>query len=264
MIRLIRKPIIVSILLLLILPSAFAESSRSFLPENTLWLEDGRLENSQITQKQFDDTIFAIEKLYLPIALKQGETIVVNRLWDDPTVNAYVKRITDDSQIVINTYGGLARRPEVTVESLALVLCHELGHAYGGPPYLLPQSSLSAEGIADDYAARTCLGIVFKNIPSSFDTQTSTGYSAETCRQKHPDNENDYSLCVRSLEGALGLGRLFAALSKETEPTFTTPDPFQTEKTLVSYPKTAQCRLDTYHNAVLGGEKPRCWFNPNN
>ncbi len=264
MTRLICKPIGVLIFLLVTIPSAWAEAPHSFLPENALWLEDGLLENSQITQKQFDDTLYAVEKIYLPIGLKHGETIVVNHLWDDPTVNAYVKRITDDSQIIINMYGGLARRPEVNMESLALVLCHELGHAFGGPPYLIPESSLSAEGIADDYAARTCLGLVLKNTSPSFDTHEEIEYSTQKCREKYPNNESGHSLCVRSLEASLGLGRLFAALSKENEPSFTTPDLFQTEKTLVSYPKTSQCRLDTYHNAVLSLEKPRCWFNPNN
>jgi hypothetical protein len=67
---------------------------------------------------------------------------------------------------------------------------------------------------------------------------------------------------VRSLEAGLGLGRLLAVLGNEKDPSYTTPDPRVVKVTEISYPKTAQCRVDTYHNGVLNLAKPLCWFKP--
>ncbi len=244
-------------------PAAMSAPTTSFLPENDLWKQDGLLEVApNISEEQFNSVIDAALKVYTPTAQASDETIVFNRKWTDSTVNANVTRNKEQETLVINMYGGLARRPEITLEGFALVVCHELGHAYGGAPYLIASSRLSAEGMADYYGAGECLQKVLPLIPSSFDVSAATSYSTKKCSQVHADNSTAYTQCVKSLEAGLSLGRLLATLMQEKEPTYQTPESLIVQETELSYPKTVQCRLDTYHNAVFQLEKPTCWFKP--
>ena len=77
-------------------------------------------------------------------------------------VNANCMR--NNGVVTVNMYGGLARRPEVTPEGFALVLCHELGHAYGGTPYIFQQAQIAAEGQADYYGEQTCLKALLPHV----------------------------------------------------------------------------------------------------
>jgi hypothetical protein len=232
------------------------------MPENDLWKQDFLEVAPNINQDQFNAVIDTALKVYTPMAQENDETIVVNRRWEDSTVNAYVERNRAQETVTIHMYGGLARRPEVIPESFALVICHELGHAYGGAPYLSAALRLSAEGMADYHGAGECLKKVLPLIPSSFDVSTTSGYSAEKCSQIYPSSASAYSLCVRSLEAGISLGRLLSTLTKEKEPSYLTPDNLVVSKTELSYPKTVQCRIDTYHNAIFQLDKPACWFKP--
>jgi hypothetical protein len=243
-------------------PSAFAANTASFMPENDLWKQDFLEVAPNVNKDQFNAVIDAALKVYTPVAQEHDETIVVNRLWEDSTVNANVDRNRVQETVIINMYGGLARRLEIMPESFALVICHELGHAYGGAPYIIASRHLSAEGMADYYGAGECLKKILPLIPSSFDVSSTTGYSAEKCSQVYPNDASAYSVCVRSLEAGMSLGRLLSAITKETEPSYLTPDTLVVKETELSYPKTVQCRVDTYHSAVFQLAKPTCWFKP--
>lgn len=238
------------------------DASLNFLPENNLWVADTQEDLSNVSEKQFEEVLFAADKIYFPIASKRGENIVINQLWNDPTVNANTKRNVDEAQVVINVFGGLARRPEITPDALALVVCHELGHAYGGEPYLFPNSQLAAEGMADYYGIRVCLPMVLRKIESSFDVAAVKGFVAEKCGGTHVVGAEEYAFCVRSLVAAQNLSNLLAALYAQPVPSFTTPDLSEVVETEVSYPRTVQCRLDTFLNGLFAQEKPRCWFKP--
>lgn len=71
--------------------------------------------------------------------------------WADDTVNAYAW--VDGSGIRhIAIKGGLVRHVALQMEGIALVIAHELGHHYGGPPTF--PGGLSCEGQADYAAVR--------------------------------------------------------------------------------------------------------------
>ena len=216
-----------------------------------------------ITQAQFEAVIAAVHSVYDQKAKLNGETLQINDNWDDPTVNANCMR--HDGLVEINMYGGLARRPEVSTEGFALVLCHELSHAYGGLPYVQIYSKMSAEGQADYAGAKDCLKAVLpvldnapQEVMGMLNPET---YEAEQCGARFDETSASYSVCVRQFSAAKSLGNLLSTLNRETVPNFETPDPTVVKKTLTSYPATTQCRLDTYNNGILGLARPKCWFN---
>ncbi len=242
--------------------AAFAgPTPQSFMPENDLWKQDTVESTTTINEEVFNQIIDLGIEYFQPEAEKFGEQIFVDRNWTDSTVNAYIRRDLQSKAINISMFGGLARRREITTEGLALVLCHELGHAYGGEPFKRPELKIAAEGQADFYGAGTCLGRILEKIPSSIEISTVTGYAAEKCMQVHEGDTNGYEHCIRALGAGMSVSQLLAMLERsEKEIRFETPDPTIAEETMLSYPKTVQCRLDTYHNAILGTERPACWF----
>jgi hypothetical protein len=230
----------------------------SFAPENDLWKEDNLEAIPNVTEETFNAIIDAGLEAYEPLAQKNREKIKVNRLWENSTVNANVRR--SGGVVEINMYGGLARREEITPEGFALVLCHELGHAYGGTPYIMPASKLAAEGQADYYGNGTCLNQVLRILPADETKITATNYTMEKCGEKAAANSEDYNVCIRQLSGGQSTANLLAVLMKQESPNYETPDPLVVKKTELSYPKTVQCRLDSYHNGALELPRPACWF----
>jgi hypothetical protein len=69
--------------------------------------------------------------------------------WYNDTVNAYAW--VDNGQRYVALLGGLIRSAALELEGIGLVLAHELGHHYGGPPAY--PGGLSCEGQADFYGA---------------------------------------------------------------------------------------------------------------
>lgn len=249
----------------------------NFFPENKLNEKDNSDQINHITKEDFNLVADVASAAYAPMAEVNDESIQVNRRWDDSTVNANVNR--SFGRVLINMYGGLARRAEVTRDGFALVLCHELGHAYGGAPYLRSWSELSAEGQADYHGSKDCLRKVFAQLPykapQEIDGTTldlKTEYITQTCMKRFPlpdvntepteSTSTEQDICIRSLMAGQSLGNLLSIVNEDPEVQYETPDPFVTPKTLLSYPKTTQCRLDTYHNGALNLDRPICWFKP--
>lgn len=204
----------------------------------------------------FNKIIDAGLEVYKPFADRNNETLTINRKWDDSTVNANTSRFF--GSVTLNMYGGLARRPEVTAEGFALVMCHELGHAYGGTPYIQEWQKMSAEGQSDYYGAKECLQKVLPKV--EMPSVTATSYTERRCKERGAIGTDVYNICIRQLDGSQSLGKLLAAIKKVPEPNFETPDTTVVTQTELSYPKTIQCRLDSYHNGTLLLDRPKCWF----
>ena len=237
--------------LLLATASSCGGQPTSFMPENDLHLEDVYFK-SAAGEEMFDRIIDIAAEEYRGLADDNNERLIINKRWNDSTVNADVSRRW--GTVYINMYGGLYRRPEVTPEAFALVVCHELGHAYGGSPYIYRSTEMSAEGQADYYGARECLRRVishFEETPEA--AEMDLPYAEDVCEEEG---------CVRGLKAGYGLGWLLQALTGEDSVSYETPDETEVSETELSYPATTQCRLDTYRAGILYEERPRCWFKP--
>ncbi len=255
-----------SILAISITTMALNLNAYSIFPKNDLHLEDNNKKISNITEEQFNKIIDIALDSYQKEADEFDEKLKINRKWNDSTVNANMSRFW--GRVTINMYGGLARREEVVPDSFALVLCHELGHAYGGEPYLRDYSKIAAEGQADYYGARHCLERIFQEFPADpVNEQVLTDSMIEMCQQRIADmqgeaREEEQAFCERALVAGYGLGKLLAVIKDEDIPSYETPDQYVTPHTMLSYPKTVQCRLDTYRAGALKEDRPLCWYNP--
>ncbi len=231
-----------------------------FMPRNNLWKEDSFFRPSNITKERFLEIIQIAKKMYDPVAKAYGEKLTINANWDDATVNASCSKFF--GTITINMYGGLARRPEVTQDGFALVLCHELGHAFAGFPYANSFLKLSAEGESDYYGTKVCQKSIFTALEIDEDTFETTEFTEKTCTEQN-ENKEDYVKCTRSLASGISVNRLFAKLmTGQEESDYETPDPTEVSSTLPSYPETIQCRLDTYLAGTIGDKRPLCWYKP--
>lgn len=236
-------------------------SINSFAPENELWREDCLYcENTTITQALFNKIIAGGRKAYAINASNNKETLTINAKWTDSTVNANCSRY--NGKVVVNMYGGLARRPEITPEGFALVLGHELSHAYGGVPYY-PNETLSAEGQADYKSTLEAYAKIAAYVPELSTASVDDTFVKHTCSVKYGRfADNRYVNCIHALEGGKSLGKLLALLNDEPVPNYETPDTTIVKKTQTSYPDTVQCRVDSYLNGELNKARPRCWYKP--
>ncbi len=235
-------------------------SFASTLPDNSLHLEDNILsKESNLTEADFNAIIDRALTHYAPIAKHHKAEFIVDRLWEDPTVNAMTGRLS--KLWFLFFYGGLARRPEITKDGFQLVVCHELGHLLAGYPYkktILGRLSWSSlEGEADYFATHSCLRDLWakdfeenKTHAASVDT-----YAKSICNSAWSKTE-ERELCYRISNASQSVANLFARNSK-TQPKFDTPDYSRVSKTFKKHP-VAQCRLDTY----LSGASCVTEFNP--
>jgi hypothetical protein len=228
--------------LLLASSNAFA----SILPPNDLHLEDNPEIFADITKEEFDKIIDDMVTLYRPLAALHGAKLESSNGWSDSTVNASANRM--GNTWFINMYGGLARRAEVSKDGFALVVCHELGHHFGGFPFKggISNGWAADEGQSDYFATQGCARKAWKNekdLNATFATRVAA-FEKERCDGAW-SSEDDRNLCYRIAAAGESLGGLLAALKKSPMPSYETPDQKRVFFTNHSHPD-AQCRMDTY------------------
>lgn len=209
-----------------------------------------------VNEATFNKIADAVVALWQPLAQLHGATLSVEKRWTDSTVNAYATQSGNNWQV--HMFGGLARRPEITPDGFALVVCHELGHHFGGFSFINSSEWASNEGQADYFATDVCAKHVFAQF---FDRRFLTMTDVPAVVKQRCDaawnNAPAQSLCYRSAAGGLALANLLAKLGSETQPHFETPDKTVVTSTDPEHPQ-AQCRLDTY----LAGAVCNADFDP--
>src|SRR5437868_6751059 len=80
------------------------QPSESFLPPNQFRIAIGSLQAKGIDRAQYDQVMDQAQAIYGPIIAARGGTLVINRMWEDDTVNASAQR--NGSEYHINMYGG--------------------------------------------------------------------------------------------------------------------------------------------------------------
>lgn len=259
----------------------------TFMPDNHLFMEDDKAKEvnaNGIDEVYFNAIISKAQAIYAPIVSQFGGNLIISGDWNDSTVNAYADR--QGNNYLVNLFGGMARRNEITKDGFALVICHELGHHLAGYPFYVGQWAAN-EGNSDFYATAGCAAKIFAddsapapkpapvpNPPCPFLPET----DATPCRGFSLGE----SVCQRSIDGSLSLGKLLAVLGGQKAPAINTPDRTVVMKTQDKHPK-AQCRLDTMYQGILCtkpwsdstvpqnraemeavtcGGRPACWYKP--
>lgn len=262
--------------------------------ENNLKIPVGLKAAGGITEQTFNKVIDRVASLYSQEVKQKGASLVFERNWTDPTVNAHARRDDKTGKIwYIAMFGGLARHPTMTEDGFAIVVCHELGHQIGGAPKKIDPTAgsmwASNEGQADYFATLKCLRNYFAKdrnvdivkkikVPTDVATKCSNSFA----------NAEEVAICERSAMAGLTMGNFFRVLSNQkTMVAFSTPDKNVVKKTDDNHPM-AQCRLDTYYQGSLCdksvsekvsdkdenigtctkrngdevGLRPLCWFKP--
>lgn len=232
------------------------------LPENDLWRYDDVNFVSAMDEATFNAVIKEVSDIYTPIAEALGFTLKIEGDWNDSTVNAYTQRLGKEWYVAM--FGGLARRPEITIDGFKLVICHEIAHQMGGAPM---SAWASYEGQADYIGAHVCGKKVFSKSPRDvLISKYCDGYK----------NKEDQRICSQNLEAGQSLATLLAALEGVGSPKLNTPDTNVVRKTQSAHPH-AQCRLDTYLAGsvcqkawddkiiptdlkAVCSNRPRCWY----
>jgi hypothetical protein len=241
------KSILLCLFALACLSASYANAR--CLPKNNLGIFDNKARIANIDEQQFNSIIDHVIALWQPWAKLHGATLVAEKLWDDSTVNASASESGNTWSVTM--YGGLARRPEVTQDGFALVVCHELGHHFGGHYFYEGDQWAAAEGQADYFATQVCGKKVFERA-KAWNIRYRQGVPQgvqDRCDSIYHSKE-EQEVCYREAAGGLSLATLLAAAGGETPPKFETPDKSVVDKTNTEHPQ-AQCRLDTYFQASL-------------
>ncbi|MGE0614232.1 MAG: hypothetical protein AB7P04_01215 [Bacteriovoracia bacterium] len=226
---------------------AHTQEHESFLPENTLGVDEPFNFLSNMPTAQFNEIIDITVNRWKPLATAYGGQVNVDYKWDSTEVNAYAGR--SSSTWTVQFHGGLARRAEITPDGFQLVVCHELGHLFGGAPFKNTLNYMTSEGQADYFATFVCLREMWKN-ESAKNAEAREQLKAEevaACDQRW-EQENDRHLCYRTLAASNSVALLFSVLEGRGVPSVLTPSTSVTDVTQMQHPP-AQCRLDTYFNA---------------
>lgn len=272
----------------------------SLLPENDRRIDVRSAEANSMTEQQFNSLLSFFEPLYQEAFAKKNLKFVVVGRWTDPTVNAYADQQMGTARITI--FGGIARHKYITLDGLAAVICHEIGHHLGGAPKVRGWGSTawaSNDGQSDYYATLKCMRTYFKLytpaqnveiVRRMYRTRTfiADPLAVTECQKAFQDTA-EQAICIRSTAAGISLATTLAELGGSRTPTLGNRDKIVVTTTDDRHPK-AQCRLDTYFSGALcpisenvdlddkdpnvgacnakAGHpelyhRPRCWFKPN-
>ncbi len=160
--------------------------------------------------------------------LPSGINLIVRLEPNSPRTNAEISKSGNELSLVV--WGGMLGHPEMDRGTFLLLLCHELGHALGGPPLKSRNGWSSTEGQADYYSGGSCFHLF------------------------EPNEE-------LFLYSALKLTSIYAHVTREVAPDLQRCDEVQVLRTNYGYPGV-QCRLDTMIAGRRNLPRPRCWYFP--
>lgn len=240
-----------------------------------------------LTENDLKEIIDRIHKIYGDVIQKNyNAKLVFNANWEDNTVNSFATR-PDEKIFQINIPGGMVRAKGMTKDSLALVLCHELGHHIGGAPRTtLYNGWPSAEGQSDYFATSKCLKRYFYELRTeNVDIASNIPEKViQDCNKVYTDF-TEMKICVRSILASIEFANFINQLPTTKIPIkLETPDPKVVRGTNINdYPRP-QCRFDTLYQGALCkipgtelnsqtdlaqntcmddtelGARPKCWF----
>lgn len=289
------KKLIVTVMSLAFSTAVFSADLDCF-PDNDLSFPVTNQKNVEGPQKfQIMRIIERFKSVMQPTVTKRlKKTLKIELDWENPKVNASATRDESNNPVIV-LLGGMARHPEMTPDGLLGILCHELGHHLGGAPKKKrgrsdKRSWSSAEGQADYFAANKCLNIFFNSPSETVNLDALSDKKEVDFAESRCGND---PICTRTALAGLSMAKVFASLKDfYRNPSLERNDHTTVWETTFGHPKP-QCRLDTilagavcsvpptqpfdsldpsigacYRHGdevtKVSGERPRCWYNPEN
>lgn len=225
----------------------------------------------ELSHKQFTAVIAKVAALYAYDYSIHGKgDLELDSDWDNPVANAEAWQglFKDSRRWGIKIWGGLARVAGMTEDALALIVCHEFGHQFGGGNMGYTgqfQVRLQTEGGADFYAAGTCAKRLWaetyaanRKARKAALSRSDLAPALRRCTQTY-SQENAQNICIRTMAAALTAAtRYFHVYDPRADspPSLHRRDASKpditlgTEAYVEAYP-SPQCRLDLYLAGAL-------------
>lgn len=227
----------------------------ALIPNSQAFINKTPPQKQYISKQIFNEELALIRQEFAPLATARNEKLFIIPDWTaNDYANALSRRWPPQNQVIV--YSGLAFRKEITTDALALVVCHELGHLFGGTPFSDAYNEISSEGQADYWATQNCLKQAFEKFEYKDDDSSTRPAIQEFCLKQE---ELDSSLCERSLKAAEHIGSFVANNAHLSIPRIETPDETVVTQTIFTH-NSPQCRLDTFVAGLFNKERPLCWY----
>lgn len=240
----------------LLLAVAAPKAQATFVPEDQIDYANLPFGMSNIDEAEFKRIIAKIQTSFAPVVSQHGGKLSIEGSWKDEKLNAAATQMFGTWRVVYS--GGLARRPELTPDGTALIICHEVGHHLAGFPYAggsgpggIGAVWAASEGQSDYFATQVCAPRIWadeREVNASFRAKASD-FIKERCDTAW-SNEDDQNLCYRNMIASASVTHTMAVLMKKPIPEFHTPDPAVVEKNVPNHPQP-QCRMDTSAQGAL-------------
>lgn len=208
--------------------------------------------DANLSEAEFQRIISEIQKRYEAQVKAHGGKLQMYGDWKSETLNAGATQQMGNWKVQIT--GALARRPELTPDGFALILCHELGHHLAGFPFSkagFGGTWAASEGQSDYFATHVCAREMWgRDYAENAKARTLVStYVQQRCDDIWRSSV-DQDLCYRQSLAVQSMITTMATLMKKPIPQFETPDPTQVAKTNDAHPPV-QCRLDTSLQGAL-------------
>lgn len=198
----------------------------------------------KLPKERFYAVVKVLQTHFQHLAEMNGRKLEFYTDYNSDWAQAFARRWDTDQ---IHVYGGISGMKGSSEDSMALVLCHELGHLYGERPYSDEHNQLSVEGQADYWSTLIC----FKQIVGKLSEKNPSASALKYC--------SDEKACARAVDAGLVVTAFYADNRSISHPKIETPDLLRVETTLKTHP-APQCRLDTILAGLMNDSRPQCWF----
>ncbi len=235
-----------------------------------LWMSvvsEGALAADNVLSETIKSTFTNLESLYQPVAKNLGKAFEV--VTED---TSYIGAGAEfDGQVYrVRVSRGLLESEKLDPDTFRMILCHEVGHLFGGGPrkHLPPEwegivahdglSHMTSEGQSDYYAAVSCFRKLAKGTENPLRVMVPS-YIQEKCERAWGTSfhaAESLGLCLRSAMAGLG----FLQITFEFPIAFHTPDLSATSELIRDVYPARQCRLDTFvQGSLCTDDSPLLW-----
>jgi hypothetical protein len=215
--------------------------------------------------KSLEQVIAAVNTEYSGELKARNLTLQFSFQSEDSSLDAWTTRKGNVATIFITE--GLMSFSTLTRDGLALLVCHEVGHYFGGFPYR--DVDFSVEGQADLYATGVCLKRVLGELEINFPSPRDVPKEfRRKCHKRYQQKENR-GICEQSLLAAYqiyGIFQLTANHPRNEEAAFASErGNGETSDYLLGYP-SLRCRLKTWLMGIFENtesealDRPSCWY----
>lgn len=241
---------------------------------------------SGYTEKDFNDLIMRLRKVYDPIFDSQGYEVEYHLYWNVDEGNAMTSVGKDKKKAFFLFSGGLLRARYMNKDAFLYAACHEMGHHLGGFPKEKELTWCSTEGQADYFANLKCMRELLRGDPENAHARKLKlpRNILKKCEKMYSDEES-INICLRSTKAAEDAFRFLQAKERGSDADSSLFNHIlaPVNETIQRYPDHA-CRAETaYRGAICDrvgelsdtdetagvchkkngdreGLRPNCWF----